>query len=60
MPSLGLNWASYIALIVLLAISLALPPIKRMGAADIDVELGAPPAAGPVLSPSMLELKTKD
>ena len=47
-------------IIIILFIILALPGIERIRARDIEVELRSPPDIGPVLSPSVMEMKIKE
>ena len=49
----------YTAIIILLII-LVLPTTERIKARDLEVELRPPPDIGPVLPPSMMEMKLKE
>ena len=49
-----------IAAVIILLVILALPLIERIRAKDFEVELPPPPPMEPVLSPAMMEMKSKD
>jgi len=60
LPTLPIDTALYVVLVLLLISLLALPGIERIRARDIEVEPPPPPATGTAFSPPTEAMKTKD
>lgn len=57
LPATKIDLPTYMFVVVLLTIVLALPAIQRIRAQGIEIELRPPPPVEPVFSPIMMETK---
>ena len=59
-PTLQIDWAVYVGLVLILLTVLALPGIERLGARDFEIEPHPPTPTEPFLSPSMMEIRVRE